>query len=462
MFARPLSAALLVPLTAIALVGCTADPDTQDGFGFGEEEMDTDAAADGGGGADGADGADGGDGGGDDPRMDEPEPAVPHALGTIVVGETHPVGGGQPTPLVSASFVPDSVMVADACAAEIEGCRVSTVPDCADACGLDEVCVMSDGCTPACEAICDLACGEGQECYFPVPGSPSCRGVETFDAGALTFSGTTVPVSLFPPYQFVGDVSGALTIPGQEISVYASGATSAGFAQFDRTFTGTSPLVSQIGDISMEEAYGDGPMPVRWTPGNDAIRVSLTVSGALGGYGVVTCEAEDTGTFSVPRAAIDAAVPGDEPSAIYVDLTRHNTTVHKDLSTTGALLQATVQSEAWIELVSSSSESTMLQGCSGTAFCGGACVDTLSDEENCGGCNTVCGPGQICSIGECVDSGSSGGGSGGACCTSSASPGCADAAIEACVCASDSYCCSSAWDGTCVSEVESLGCGTCV
>lgn len=39
--------------------------------------------------------------------------------------------------------------------------------------------------------------------------------------------------------------------------------------------------------------------------------------------------------------------------------------------------------------------------------------------------------------------------------------GCGDAAIEACVCASDPYCCATSWDSICANEVDSLGCSTC-
>ncbi|MFH1417764.1 MAG: hypothetical protein ABII12_05685 [Planctomycetota bacterium] len=40
-------------------------------------------------------------------------------------------------------------------------------------------------------------------------------------------------------------------------------------------------------------------------------------------------------------------------------------------------------------------------------------------------------------------------------------PGCDDPVIESCVCALDPYCCDSAWDEFCVSEVDSFGCGNC-
>lgn len=441
-------AALLAISTIFA--GCTLQAEGDFDFGEGEgQTMPMDGGSD--------DGVD------DEAETeDEPETEVPHAHGVIVLGESHAPGGGQPTPVVTASFAPDSETMPGNCSMQVQGCSVSTLPDCAAGCGLDEICVFDDGCTATCQAVCDLACEEGEECYFPVPGSPACRTSETFDAGALTFSGTTVPVTLFPPYEFIGEVTGALAVPEQELTVSASGATAAGIEAFERSFTATSPLVSSIDAITMEEAYGAGPMPVRWTAGEDSVRVSLTVSGIAGGYGVVTCDADDSGVFEVPRAAISGAVPGDEPSAIVVDLTRHSTTLHKDLDTTGSLVDRTVQPQAWIELVSSSSESTMIAGCGGLAFCGGECVNLDTDPSNCGGCNAVCGPSQTCSLGECIDDGTSGGGGvGGACCVSSASPGCSDATIEACVCAQDSYCCSSAWDGTCVSEVVSFGCGVC-
>lgn len=459
---KPLSWRGLVPALVLALASaCSVDPDAADDFGFGDESGDdggdaghaaadgADGAADDGGGTDGADGGDA-----------APPADVPHAHGTIVLGEWHAAGGlGQSTPLVAASFVPDSEAAVDACAIEVEGCEVSTVPVCATACGVGEVCGLTDGCAAACLPVCELACAEGEECYFPVPGSPSCKKIETFDAGALTFSGTTVPITLFPPYEFVGDVTGALALPGSPIKVHASGATAAGFTAFERSFVATELLVTSIDEITPDQAYGAAALPVRWQAGDDEVRISLTVAGVGGGYGIVTCDADDTGMFDVPRAAIAAAVPLDEPSSIHLDVERRSVSLYTDATTTGMLLQAKVRPEGWLELVSSSSESITIEGCAGLAFCGGECTDTLSDEGNCGACNAVCGPTQTCNLGVCEEGG--GGGGGGACCSTSGSPGCADAAIESCVCASDSYCCSTAWDGACVDGVVSYGCGVC-
>lgn len=59
--------------------------------------------------------------------------------------------------------------------------------------------------------------------------------------------------------------------------------------------------------------------------------------------------------------------------------------------------------------------------------------------------------------------GGSGGSGGftGSCCQTHPVPGCGDLAVAKCVCSQDAYCCNQQWDGLCVQEVTSLGCGTC-
>ena len=46
-------------------------------------------------------------------------------------------------------------------------------------------------------------------------------------------------------------------------------------------------------------------------------------------------------------------------------------------------------------------------------------------------------------------------------CCETGDAGCADAAIEACVCDVDPFCCAHGWDQTCVDLVETEACGTC-
>jgi hypothetical protein len=48
------------------------------------------------------------------------------------------------------------------------------------------------------------------------------------------------------------------------------------------------------------------------------------------------------------------------------------------------------------------------------------------------------------------------------CCSAHASTGCLDPAIQACVCEVDPACCDDGWDELCVHEVDELGCGACV
>jgi hypothetical protein len=82
------------------------------------------------------------------------------------------------------------------------------------------------------------------------------------------------------------------------------------------------------------------------------------------------------------------------------------------------------------------------EDCGPTSFCGdGAC----DPDESCTTCEQDCGP--------C--------GGGGDCCEAQDGPGCGDAAIQACVCAQDDFCCTNTWDSVCVGEVEEFGCGAC-
>jgi hypothetical protein len=50
---------------------------------------------------------------------------------------------------------------------------------------------------------------------------------------------------------------------------------------------------------------------------------------------------------------------------------------------------------------------------------------------------------------------------GGACCEVQDMPGCGDANVEACVCASESFCCDVEWDVVCTVQTVLLGCAEC-
>ncbi|MFO0632007.1 MAG: hypothetical protein U0168_04065 [Nannocystaceae bacterium] len=47
------------------------------------------------------------------------------------------------------------------------------------------------------------------------------------------------------------------------------------------------------------------------------------------------------------------------------------------------------------------------------------------------------------------------------CCTAAMVGGCTDVDVQDCVCATDPYCCLTAWDDVCVGEVTELACGMC-
>lgn len=57
--------------------------------------------------------------------------------------------------------------------------------------------------------------------------------------------------------------------------------------------------------------------------------------------------------------------------------------------------------------------------------------------------------------------GGTGGGPAGNCCVPTSTPSCSNPSVAQCVCQVDPFCCQVQWDSLCVSEVESLGCGSC-
>lgn len=441
---------------AVALAGCSKDPDIPDDL-FGDA-TEGDSGSD-----DGSDRASsGGQAPGDgDPGQTPsiPDDNVPHARGIITLGETISASTETVVPFIAATFVPDYTgNTGLRCGAEIDGCFVAAVPVCATPCEIGETCSFNDSCQAACQAPCDLACAAGEECYFPLPGVPGCRQQQTFDAGTLTFEGTIVPITLYPPYVLPAGVTDPLTVPDTEVTVTASGAAGAGFEAFSASMTTAAPLVASLSTLTTGEAFGTGAMPLSWVAGDaeDDVRVQLSITTATG-VGTVQCDSPDTGTFAVPRAAIDSAIGLDEPSSMTITLERRSATLTKGVRTKGELVDQTVQPMAWVELVSVSATSASVAACpSGQSACGVECIRTDYDELNCGACGNECDAGETCNLGVC-----GGDGPASTCCTASTTAGCSDPTIEACVCDADPSCCSSAWDSFCVNRVTSGGCGTC-
>jgi len=342
-------------------LACNSGSNTDDGFGVGPGTSSMTAT----GGSEAGDDTGGSEGSGDT-GVDTDSPTTgpttagetgdppedgPHALGTIVLGETHPVGTADALAVMSATFIPDAETAAQSCAMDVGGCQVSLPVDCTPTvCAADQVCAYDDNCMPTCQTVCNASCAADEVCYFPFPGTPACRKVEAFDAGRLDFFGTNDPITLFPPYTLPAGVEGPLAQPDREITVTASGATQAGFAMFEATTTSIDSVFSTIDEILPTDAFGVGDLMIAWAPGADEMRISITVTGTLGGTGVVTCEADDTtGTFAVPRAAIDAAVPKDTPNSMSLSLQRTHTETMTGISTVGSLLQETVQPTGWVD-----------------------------------------------------------------------------------------------------------------
>lgn len=338
-------------------------------------------------------------------------PSVPHALASIVLGEMHVAGESTTTPIVSATFAPNTKK-RGACTTKIEGCTMASTPRCTG-CADGEVCAWNDACSATCQKIpsCSTPCEVDETCVLDgksSSGRGKCQKTPTFDAGPIAFSGTTSSITLFPPYAYEANDDGAPFLGGAEMRVKAQGAVSAGFAAFDEKFTATSFIQTNptLQKLSREKVFGAGPLPVGWVPGEDEVVVTVTSA-----YGSATCVAKDAdGHFDVPRAVIDAVrtaprVDGARPikdSSVTTSVTRQRKEVKKNLKTKGTLENVTVEPVGWLELVTSSAETASFEGCSDAAVaCGNACVDLETDQANCGSCGKTCGANEHCDAGKC-------------------------------------------------------------
>src|SRR5688500_946121 len=237
----------LKAMAALAIVACEAGGGGDTGFAStmsatdvsmsgtdstGEEESDTESEDE------ESTATSGSSEGGSGNDTDMPMPGTDHALGTIVLAETHAVGTSDALAVLNATFIPDASITPQSCGMDIDGCTVTVPLDCMPTvCTADQVCAWDDNCMPTCQAACNLACAADEVCYFPFPDAPACRKVEAFDAGRLDFTGTLEPIELYPPYALPPDIPGPLALPEHEITVTGSGATQAGFAAFEAVTT---------------------------------------------------------------------------------------------------------------------------------------------------------------------------------------------------------------------------------
>jgi hypothetical protein len=308
----------------------------------------------------------------------------PHALGTIVLGESHFSGSSAVSPIVSVSFVPDAAAVKK-CASTVAGCELQAVPKCANSCGADEVCALDQAtCAPKCQKVCRSA---------------SCKKAESFDAGPIAFSGTTTAITLFPPYTFEADLKGAPFLNGAEIRVQASGAANAGFEKFDEKFTATELLQTSppLSDLTTSAVFGTGPLPVSWVAGKDRVVVSLAGEG-----GVVECKADDeAGRLDVAREAVRAAIGGG--TSVAVSVRRERTQVSKGHKTRGTLSAGVVQPAGWLELTTRSVETASF-ACSGAECTSGQSCNECTQQGACKAEYDACAADATCpALSACLD-----------------------------------------------------------
>ncbi|HSQ63190.1 MAG TPA: hypothetical protein VLM85_08230 [Polyangiaceae bacterium] len=351
------------------------------------------------------------------------------AQGTIVLRASHAPNDSTIAPSVAVSFIPDSTALSR-CGTTTSGtCEITQAPDCSSLkCGMGETCGFDDSCQASCVKACTKSCGADQNCAFESDGTMACHAIESFDVGPIAFSGTEMPIALYPPYAWKTADTGSPFAPNAALRVTAEGPTGAGFVGFDTSFTATTLLEANppLDQLALSDVFGSDDLHLGWTPGNDRIFIEATGAG-----GSARCWAADpAGGYDLSRDVL-SAVMGDT-NAVQLSIERYRLDRHKDMKTTGSLDGQNVQPVAWLDLVTSSTESISLEACTSTqTSCGSKCVDTSSDPNNCGSC------GNSCSGGACV-SGS---------CQSSSSGSC-------------SSCQASADVGSCSSEYSSCT-GTC-
>ena len=168
-------------------------------------------------------------------------------------------------------------------------------------------CTLSEPRIPFCDPACSggAICVEGDECVTTPAkkslGTVTVRGVRTAAGGsefALTAVGGT--------YQPGGDV-GTLPFPSFDPGAPVSVSTSGGdFAAFTLEAPGIEPL--EVSTPEPVRVAPDEAVALAWNapsqPGTSKIQITLEISHHGGVKGEVTCDAADTGSFSIPGSLV--------------------------------------------------------------------------------------------------------------------------------------------------------------
>jgi hypothetical protein len=326
------------------------------------------------------------------------------AQGTIALGATHAPGSSTVTPSVSISFIPDTTTILTSCGeTTTDTCVVTQAPDCTSlSCATGDSCGWDASCNATCVAPCTLTCPSDQQCTIAGDGSSSCQPTQTFDAGPIAISGTTMSVAVYPPYAWKAADDGSPFAPGADLHAQATGPTDAGFSSFNIDFHATTFLEASpsLDQLALSDVFGSSDLTLGWVPGSDRVYVLATGAGAS-----ARCLAQDaSGTFTLPRSVISQVLGSQGVNALTLSLERLRLERHQDLKTVGSLATATVQSKAWLDLITTSTESIALQACqTSQTSCGSKCVDTQTDADNCGSCGNSCN-GKACVGGMCQTS----------------------------------------------------------
>lgn len=263
-----------------------------------------------------------------DPVSASDDPAAPHALGAIVLGESHAAEGASKR-IVRVTFVPDAL------AGQVSP-HVRVV------------------------AGCELALGASAD-------APSSDA--SFEAGTIVIEGGASDISLSPPYGSEADEPGAPFASGAKLAVRSSGATDVGFERFEETFTATELLVASppLAKLPRTSVFSTGALPITWVAGSDQVVVTVSGKG-----GVLRCKADDaTGHFDVPREVVTTALGGAEN--LVLSVARERVEVRKGKKTKGA----DVPPAGWLSLSTTSTETASFK-CSG-AECTGTTIATCQD-----------------------------------------------------------------------------------
>ncbi len=345
-----------------------------------------------------------------DPDVDGGD-TTPHALGDIGVGEER-LGSDKRWSFAYAAFTAGPSTY-HRCTKLIDGCRAQLVPHCKEStapsgCNGDDLCEFDEACAAYCKPTphCSPGCSIYQRCVF-AQGAPVCQLIEELGAGTLSFTGTSPPLMLDPPYMYLDSSGSVVLVPDNSIHVTATGATAAGFDAFDVSFTSTSIIHGKLDQLPRLLVFGTGPLTLSWPAGTDKVTVSLSGDG-----GDVTCGASDAaGRVDIPRTLIDYlrdpnTGDGSLPPTgeLSIGIRRERVTLDKNQRTHGPYTTGTLPSVGWLQLTTFSSEIARYKSCGeNLSYCDVSdCFDLRNDPNNCGACGNRCDASQYCASGVCT------------------------------------------------------------